>query len=141
MEGSGVTGRLPASRCYQIRGVRRSRGPSRQAAQTLRMTPMPRLTGPRTPAWEGKWALAGGTALAFEHSRTWEVRKKGSMAGCSRRELLRGLGVLALPLPLGALIDACGTGTSTQGGTVASCGSQMCMDLTVAANAPLQSPG
>jgi Rieske Fe-S protein len=63
------------------------------------------------------------------------------MAGCSRRDLLRGLGVLALPLPLGVLMEACGGSAGPQGGTVSACGAKMCMDLTVAANAPLQNTG
>jgi cytochrome b6-f complex iron-sulfur subunit len=59
--------------------------------------------------------------------------------GCSRRELLQGLGVAAL----GALVVAgCGQqGSSLSTATSASCGTGECIDLGDAANQPLTTAG
>ena len=60
--------------------------------------------------------------------------------GCSRRELLQGLGVAAV----GALVVAAGCGqqgSSLSTATSASCGTGECIDLTDAANRPLTSAG
>jgi cytochrome b6-f complex iron-sulfur subunit len=59
--------------------------------------------------------------------------------GCSRRELLQGLGVAAI----GALVVAgCGQqGSSLSTATSASCGTGECIDLTDAANQPLTAAG
>ena len=57
------------------------------------------------------------------------------MSRCSRRDVLRGLGLIAVQLPFA---ESCG-GTDNSGlGEIAACGSQMCMDLTRPANASLQ---
>jgi cytochrome b6-f complex iron-sulfur subunit len=68
--------------------------------------------------------------------------KKSETWPCSRRELIKGLGLLALPLPLGVL-SGCGPtggGTST-GVTSPNCSAQVCLDLSQSANVPLQSVG
>lgn len=60
--------------------------------------------------------------------------------GCSRRELLQGLGVAAV----GALVVAAGCGqqgTSLSTATSSSCGPGECIDLTNAANKELASAG
>jgi cytochrome b6-f complex iron-sulfur subunit len=60
--------------------------------------------------------------------------------GCSRRELLRGLGVAAV----GALVVGAGCGqqgSSLSTATSASCGTGECIDLTDAANQPLTTAG
>ncbi|HEX3478964.1 MAG TPA: Rieske (2Fe-2S) protein [Kofleriaceae bacterium] len=60
--------------------------------------------------------------------------------GCSRRELLQGLGVTAV----GALVVAAGCGqqgSSLSTATSSSCGAGECIDLTVAENQPLTTAG
>jgi len=60
--------------------------------------------------------------------------------GCSRRELLQGLGVAAI----GALVVGAGCGqqgSSLSTATSASCGAGECIDLTDAANQPLTTAG
>jgi cytochrome b6-f complex iron-sulfur subunit len=60
--------------------------------------------------------------------------------GCSRRELLQGLGVAAI----GALVVGAGCGqqgSSLSPATSASCGTGECIDLTDAANQPLTTAG
>jgi cytochrome b6-f complex iron-sulfur subunit len=60
--------------------------------------------------------------------------------GCSRRELLQGLGVAAV----GALVVAAGCGqqgSTLSTATSASCGTGECIDLTDAANQPLTTAG
>jgi len=60
--------------------------------------------------------------------------------GCSRRELLQGLGVAAV----GALVVVAGCGqqgSTLSTATSASCGTGECIDLTDAANQPLTTAG
>ena len=60
--------------------------------------------------------------------------------GCSRRELLQGLGVAAV----GALVVAAGCsqqGSSLPTATSSSCGAGECIDLSIADNKPLTATG
>jgi cytochrome b6-f complex iron-sulfur subunit len=64
----------------------------------------------------------------------------GCGGGCSRRELLQGLGVAAI----GSLVVAAGCGqqgSSLSTATSSSCGAGECIDLTIADNKPLTAAG
>ena len=72
--------------------------------------------------------------------KTQRLSMAPGCGGCSRRELLQGLGVAAV----GALVVAAGCGqqgSSLSTATSSSCGSGECIDLTDAANQPLTSAG
>ena len=72
--------------------------------------------------------------------KTERLPMASGCGGCSRRELLQGLGVAAV----GALVVASGCGqqgSSLPTATTASCGAGECIDLTDAANKELTSTG
>jgi cytochrome b6-f complex iron-sulfur subunit len=73
--------------------------------------------------------------------KTQRLPVAAECGGCSRRELLQGLGVTAVgALALGAI--GCGqSGSSLPTATTASCGAGQCIDLTDANNKDLAAAG
>ena len=61
-----------------------------------------------------------------------------SCDGCSRRDVLKGLGVVIVG---GALLEACAQqGSSLSSANTSKCGANLCIDLADAANAALTKP-
>jgi cytochrome b6-f complex iron-sulfur subunit len=98
-------------------------------------------------AWHGDAVARRGHEVAQTAdalaARSGRIPARGMLAGmntclrCTRRTALVGIGALAL----GAALPGCAAKSSLSMGSASSCSGGLCLDLTVAANAPLRTVG